>query len=161
MALAEHLYGQLCRFLPHTPTGCQQELFRQFGDYLVSENTDELFVVNGYAGTGKTTAVGAIVKLMDEMEMDVVLMAPTGRSAKVLSGYTQKPAFTIHKTIYREKNPGSAAPHFALDFNAHADTLFLVDEASLISNQSTESSVFGSGRLLDDLLQYVRSGVRN
>ncbi|MCL2502883.1 MAG: AAA family ATPase, partial [Bacteroidales bacterium] len=92
MALKQHLYQQLCGFLRHLPTDCQQELFMQFADYMVSENSDELFVVNGYAGTGKTTAVGAMVKLMDKMETKVVLMAPTGRAAKVLSGYTQKPA---------------------------------------------------------------------
>ncbi|MCL1973576.1 MAG: AAA family ATPase [Bacteroidetes bacterium] len=161
MALTQHLYQQLCRFLHHSPTPCQEELFGQFADYMVSDNTDELFVVNGYAGTGKSTAVGAIVKLMDELKIEVVLMAPTGRSAKVLSGYAQRSAYTIHKTIYREKNPGSPAPHFVLDFNKAKDTLFLVDEASLISNQSAESSVFGSGRLFDDLVHYVRSGIRN
>ncbi|MCL2739308.1 MAG: AAA family ATPase, partial [Bacteroidales bacterium] len=161
MALKQHLYQQLCGFLRHLPTDCQQELFMQFADYMVSENSDELFVVNGYAGTGKTTAVGAMVKLMDKMETKVVLMAPTGRAAKVLSGYTQKPAYTIHKTIYREKNRGSASAQFVLDFNMHKDTLFIVDEASLIANHSSESSLFGSGRLLDDLVQYVRSGIRN
>ena len=161
MALAQHLYRQLCQLLPHTPTACQQELFGQFADFMVSGETDELFVVNGYAGTGKTTAVGAIVKLMEELQMEVVLMAPTGRSAKVLSGYTQKSAYTIHKTIYREKNPGSASAHFVLDFNKAKDTLFLVDEASLTGNHSAESSLFGSGCLLDDLIQYVRSGIRN
>jgi len=161
MGLGSFLYEKLCRFLQHTPTGCQERLFRQFADYVVSERTDELFVVNGYAGTGKTTAVGAMVKLMEEMEMKVVLMAPTGRAAKVLAGYTQQPAYTIHKTIYREKNRGSASAHFVLDLNAHTDTLFIVDEASLIANQSFESSLFGSGKLLDDLVTYVRSGVRN
>ena len=161
MALTQHLYQQLCRFLHHTPTGCQERLFLAFADYMVSEQPNELFVVNGYAGTGKTTAVGAIVKMMDQMELKVVLMAPTGRSAKVLSGYTQKPAYTIHKTIYREMNRGSASAHFALDFNAHKDTLFIVDEASLIANQSFESSIFGSGNLLHDLVEYVRSGLRN
>jgi exodeoxyribonuclease-5 len=161
MALKENLYQKLCAHLRHTPTGCQERLFAHFADFLISEDCNELFVVNGYAGTGKTTAVGAIVKLLEEVEMEVVLMAPTGRSAKVLSGYTQKPAATIHKTIYREKNRGSASAHFVLDFNTHHDTLFIVDEASLIANSSSDSSIFGSGRLLDDLVVYVRSGVRN
>jgi len=161
MALNDFIYQKLCGFLQHTPTSCQERLFKQFADYMVTEDANELFVVNGYAGTGKTTSVGAMVKLMDEMKIKVVLMAPTGRSAKVLSGYTKQPAYTIHKSIYREKNRGSASAHFVLDFNKHTDTLFIVDEASLIANHSTESSPFGSGRLLDDLVAYVRSGVRN
>jgi exodeoxyribonuclease-5 len=161
MGLGDFIVQKLRTHLHHTPTGCQERLFIHFADYMVSEKTDELFVVNGYAGTGKTTAVGAMVKCMDEMEIQVVLMAPTGRSAKVLSGYTQKPAFTIHKTIYREKNRGSASAHFVLDFNMQKDALFIVDEASLIANQSSESSLFGSGRLLDDLVKYVRSGIGN
>ena len=161
MALGDFIYQKLCRLLQHTPTGCQERLFLQFADYMVSDQTDELFVVNGYAGTGKTTAVGAIVKLMDQTKGKVVLMAPTGRSAKVLSSHTQKPAYTIHKTIYREKNRGSASAHFVIDFNPHKDTLFIVDEVSLIANQSSESTLFGTGRLLDDVVTYVRSGVGN
>ncbi|MCL2727644.1 MAG: AAA family ATPase [Bacteroidales bacterium] len=161
MGLSNFIYQKLCRFLQHTPTVCQERLFGQFSDYMMSENANELFVVNGYAGTGKTTAVGAVVKLMEEMKIKVVLMAPTGRAAKVLSGYTQKSAYTIHKTIYREENRGSASARFVLDINKNIDTLFIVDEASLIANHSFESSPFGSGRLLDDLVKYVHSGVRN
>ena len=161
MAIGDFIYRKLCSFLQHTPTVCQERLFTSFADYMVLEQTDALFVVNGYAGTGKTTAVGAVVKLMDELKVKVVLMAPTGSAAKVLSGYTQKPAYTIHKTIYREKNRGSASAHFVLDLNLNKETLFIVDEASLIANHSSESSLFGSGCLLDDLVAYVRSGVRN
>jgi exodeoxyribonuclease-5 len=98
---------------------------------------------------------------MEMMKATVVLVAPTGRSAKVLCSYAQKPAYTIHKTIYREKNRNSASTHFVLDVNKHQDALFIVDEASLIANHSTELSPFGSGRLLDDLVEYVRSGARN
>ncbi|MDR2585671.1 MAG: AAA family ATPase, partial [Prevotellaceae bacterium] len=161
VGLGDFIFQKLSCYLKHTPTECQERLFTNFAAYITSNNNNELFVVNGYAGTGKTTAVGAIVKLLEEMKIKVVLMAPTGRAAKVLSGYTQKPAYTIHKTIYRDKNRGGMSAHFVLNTNMNRDTLFIVDEASLIANQSSESSPFGSGRLLDDLVEYVRSGVGN
>ena len=161
MALSDYLFQKLCSYLGHSPTDCQRKLFACFAGYLMQEDGKALFVVNGYAGTGKTSSVLSIVRLMEEAGQKVALMAPTGRAAKVLSSYAQKTALTIHKTIYREKQRGAAASQFVLHTQAPQDTLFIVDEASLISNQSFESSMFGSGALLDDLVEYVWQGRGN
>ena len=117
----------------------------------------ELFLLRGYAGTGKTTLVGALVKTLAELKQPVVLMAPTGRAAKVFSSYAGCPAYTIHKRIYRQKSITDDSS-FSLNVNLSKHTLFIVDEASMISNEGLSSSVFGTGRLLDDLIQYVYSG---
>ena len=161
MALSNFLAQKLCGYLGHTPTDCQQKLFARFAEFLTQEDGGALLVVNGYAGTGKTSSVLSVVRLMEEMGQKVALMAPTGRAAKVLSSYAQKPALTIHKTIYREKQRAAIASQFVLNTQAPKDTLFIVDEVSLISNQSYESSMFGSGALLDDLVEYVRQGQGN
>jgi exodeoxyribonuclease-5 len=115
-------------------------------------------VIKGYAGTGKTTMVNSITKVLQSLKIKSVLLAPTGRAAKVLAGYTGLPAFTIHKKIYRQKSSSDGFGFFVLDKNLHKNTYFIVDEASMISNESSENSVFGSGKVLDDLLEYVYSG---
>ena len=127
------------------------------GQFLMSRRGMELFLLRGYAGTGKTTLVGALVKTLTELKQPVVLMAPTGRAAKVFASYAGCPAHTIHKRIYRQKTI-TDTESFSLNVNLSKHTLFIVDEASMISNQGLSSTSFGTGRLLDDLIQYVYSG---
>lgn len=114
--------------------------------------------MTGYAGTGKTSVISTVVKTLDLLRMKSVLLAPTGRAAKVLSSYSGKQAFTIHKKIYRQKSSKDGFGNFSLDRNLHRDTFFIVDEASMVSNSSADSALFGSGRVLDDLIEYVYSG---
>ena len=139
------------------PTSEQSEAIRMMGEFLVSRRDMELFLLCGYAGTGKTTLVGALVKTLIELNQPVVLMAPTGRAAKVFSAYANQPAFTIHKRIYRQKSITDETS-FSLNVNLSKHTLFIVDEASMIANEGLSSTTFGTGRLLDDLIQYVYSG---
>ena len=140
-----------------TPTDEQAEAISMIGDFLMSRRDMGLFLLRGYAGTGKTTLVGALVKTLVELDQPVVLMAPTGRAAKVFASYAGQPAYTIHKRIYRQKSI-TETESFSLNVNLSKHTLFIVDEASMIANDGLSSSVFGTGRLLDDLIQYVYSG---
>ena len=135
----------------HVPTKQQRELMAKLSDFVVC-GFDAVFVLKGYAGTGKTSVVGALIRSMDELKQPVVLLAPTGRAAKVLSSYSEHPAYTIHKKIYRQQTV-SLDGAFSLDVNHHKHTLFIVDEASMISNYGDGN--FGSGNLLDDLISYV------
>ena len=139
------------------PTSEQFEAINMMGDFLMSRRGMELFLLCGYAGTGKTTLVGALVKTLVELNQPVVLMAPTGRAAKVFSSYAGQPAYTIHKRIYRQKSLTDDTT-FSLNVNLSKHTLFIVDEASMIANEDLSSTTFGTGRLLDDLIQYVYSG---
>lgn len=139
------------------PTPEQSEAIDLIGDFLQSRRGMELFLLRGYAGTGKTTLIGALVKTLVELDQPVVLMAPTGRAAKVFSSYAEQPAYTIHKRIYRQKSI-TDTDTFSLNVNLSKHTLFIVDEASMISNEGLSSTTFGTGRLLDDLIQYVYSG---
>jgi len=154
------LYDGFLRRFPYEPTSCQDRLLRQVAGFLTSDEGD-ILVVNGYAGTGKTTAVAAVIGVMAELEVPCVLLAPTGRAAKVLSLYAGKPASTIHKHIYRQKSFGADGfGSFTLSYNKAKSTLFIVDEVSLIGiEQPGKGGVFGSGNLLEDLVQFVRSGV--
>ena len=156
------LYHEFLRRLPYEPTSCQDALLRSIGDFLTSDDGD-ILVVNGYAGTGKTSALAAVVATFRDLRTPVVLMAPTGRSAKVLSGYTGRPASTVHKQIYRQKSHGDDGfGQFSLAPNKAKNTLFIVDEVSLIGVEAGEqrsTAAFGSGNLLEDLILYVRSGV--
>lgn len=153
--LTDFLSAKIQQELPFDPTGQQQELIRKLGEYLTVTFSEKVFMLRGYAGTGKTTVVGALVRALDRLNQKTVLLAPTGRAAKVFSSYSGFPAFTIHKKIYRQKS--ASEPVFSLAPNLHSNTLFIVDEASMISNQGNESD-FGSGYLLDDLIQYVYEG---
>ena len=139
------------------PTEEQSDAIDLIGEFLMSRRGMELFMLRGYAGTGKTTLVGALVKTLVQLGQPVVLMAPTGRAAKVFSSYAGQPAYTIHKRIYRQKSI-TDTDSFSLNVNLSKHTLFIVDEASMIANDGLSSSVFGTGRLLDDLIQYVYSG---
>ena len=142
-----------------TPTMEQETAIRLFADYMTCRDDDHpVFILNGAAGTGKTTLAAAIVKAMVEMKQKIVLMAPTGRAAKVFSLYAGQPAYTIHRRIYRQRSGAIGMEGFSLNDNLHTDTLFIIDEASMIANQGYGDGGFGSGYLLDDLMRYVEAG---
>lgn len=156
------LYAGFKSRLAFEPTACQDSLLRDIGAFLSSDDGD-ILVVNGYAGTGKTTAIAAVIDSLVSMELPCVLLAPTGRAAKVLSSYSHRPASTIHKHIYRQKSVGNDGfGQFSLSPNKARNTLFIVDEVSLIGieqGQQQSSTFFGSGNLLEDLISFVRSGI--
>lgn len=137
------------------PTEQQSVLIEKLAVFIMSNDNRKVFLLKGYAGTGKTSIVSALVRALNSLEKKTVLLAPTGRAAKVLAGYSGFPAFTIHKKIYRQKS--IADFRFQLSDNLHKNTLFIVDEASMIANTSGETA-FGSGRLLDDLIEFIYSG---
>jgi exodeoxyribonuclease-5 len=153
------IYNNLCKNLGNTPTDDQSDALKKIASYICDNNNDVIFLMTGYAGTGKTSVISSVVKTLDSLRMRSVLLAPTGRAAKVLASYSGRPSFTIHKKIYRQKSSKDGFGSFALDRNLHKDTFFIVDEASMVSNSSGDSSLFGSGRLLDDLIEYVYSGI--
>lgn len=142
------------------PSPTQKIALESFIRFFFGREEDTLFLLKGFAGTGKTSLVAAIVNALIALQCKVVLLAPTGRAAKVFAGYAEHPAFTIHKKIYRQKSATDGEGEFNLGFNGGAHTLFFVDEASMISNMEGDSS-FGSGRLLDDLVEYVYNGKNN
>lgn len=161
MGRSEFLYSRFISHFRHEPTSCQDSMLRTVSDFISSD--DDIMIVNGYAGTGKTTAVSAVIAAMTEFKTKCVLLAPTGRSAKVLSSYAGHPAYTIHKHIYRQKSVGGDGfGQFTLAPNKDKETLFIVDEVSLISieaGQQQSTTSFGTGNLLEDLVSFVRSGV--
>ncbi|MBO5795153.1 MAG: AAA family ATPase [Bacteroides sp.] len=153
-----YLERQIKEIFHFQPTKEQDFVIKMLATFLLSPKSDLLFLLRGYAGTGKTSLVGALVKTLDMLKQKTILLAPTGRAAKVLSSYANHPAFTIHKKIYRQKSFADESASFSICDNLNKHTLFLVDEASMISNEGLSGSMFGSGRLLDDLIQYVYSG---
>lgn len=153
------IYNQLCRNLGNPPTDDQSTALRKIAEYIVNNSNDVIFLMSGYAGTGKTSVISSVVKTLDLLRMKSVLLAPTGRAAKVLASYTGHQAYTIHKKIYRQKSSKDGMGSFSLNKNLSRDTFFIVDEASMVSNSSSDLSMFGSGRLLDDLLEFVYSGI--
>ncbi len=156
--LKNHLYEHLTSGIDFQLTEGQKDLLNLFADYLVEGHDDRVFILKGYAGTGKTTMINQLVQTFSKFKLSSVLLAPTGRAAKVLASYTGRSAYTIHKKIYRQKSSSDGSGIFVLDKNLHKNALFIVDESSMISNDTAESAVFGTGRLLDDLLEYVYSG---
>ena len=161
MDRAEHFYRHFLSHLTYEPTPCQDSLLRAVGSFLAGDDAD-IMVVNGYAGTGKTTALAAVIDGLAELQLKTVLLAPTGRAAKVLSLYAHRPAYTVHKHIYRQKSVGADGfGQFSLAPNKAQSTLFVVDEVSLIgcdSAQQQSIASFGSGNLLEDLVSFVRAG---
>lgn len=143
---------------PFSLTNDQQIAITKIVDFIFNPKSQEVFLLKGYAGTGKSSLIGTLVKTMAQFEQKTVLLAPTGRAAKVFSFHSDESAYTIHKKIYRQKGMGDAGASFSLTNNLHQNTLFIVDEASMISNESNEGSFFGTGRLLDDLIEFVYSG---
>ena len=153
-----YLERQIKENFPYQPTFEQEIAVKSLSEFLLSTLADEVFILRGYAGTGKTSLVGALVKTMDQLQQKAVLLAPTGRAAKVFSTYAGHPAFTIHKKIYRQQSFSNETSNFSINDNLATNTLFIVDEASMISNEGLSGSMFETGRLLDDLIQFVYSG---
>jgi len=156
--IENHLINILTQKLAFPPTSSQAQLIDLMARYISTTETDEILLIKGYAGTGKTTMINTLTQVLELLKIRSVLMAPTGRAAKVMADYTGKAAFTIHKSIYRQQSSADGMGRFSLNKNLFKNTYFIVDEASMISNRSGENSVFGSGRLLDDLLDYVNEG---
>ena len=155
--LGNFIASKIFENLEFQPTRGQSLMIRELGDYLASDDLLEVMMIKGYAGTGKTTLVSSLVKTLEALKQKCVLLAPTGRAAKVLSSYSGRPAWTIHKKIYRQKSGRDGLGEFVLDRNLHKNTYFIVDEASMIGDRSHDS-LFGSGDLLRDLLGFVGSG---
>jgi exodeoxyribonuclease-5 len=151
----ERLISLIINALENSPTKSQEKLIEILTDFVVNRENDKAIIFKGYAGTGKTSAISALVKTFRKLKIKSFLLAPTGRAAKVLTSYSGKIAYTIHKKIYRQKSSKDGFGEFVLEKNIHTNTYFIVDEASMISNQSGDYSLFGSGRLLDDLIKYV------
>jgi len=149
---------KILEVFPYEPTSEQQAAIAVLTQFLTSPHAEEALLFKGYAGTGKTTLLAACVKSLEAAGQKTVLMAPTGRAAKVFAEYASHAAFTVHKKLYRQKKLSDAEAGFAIADNLHKDTVFIVDEASMLSNEATGAAVFGSGRLLDDLVRYVYSG---
>ena len=157
--IRDYYIKNIYKQMSFTPTMEQETAIRLFADYMTCRDDDHpVFILNGAAGTGKTTLAAAIVKAMVEMKQKIVLMAPTGRAAKVFSLYAGQPAYTIHRRIYRQRSGAIGMEGFSLNDNLHTDTLFIIDEASMIANQGYGDGGFGSGCLLDDLMRYVEAG---
>jgi len=156
--ISKHIATFIGNELAFEPTSDQKKLIENLSDFVINPDF-EIFLLKGYAGTGKTSVVAALVQSLKKLKINTILMAPTGRAAKVLSSYSSTQAFTIHKKIYRQKSIDDIAT-FSITANLYKDTIFIVDEASMISGASYEQSIFGSGDLLEDLMTYVQSGQR-
>ena len=157
--LNTHITDQIYAKLSFDATNNQKKIIEKLSAWLSDDDYNRIFVLNGYAGTGKTTIIAAFVATLKELGIKPILLAPTGRAAKVLTRYSNLTAYTIHKKIYREKSISDYQSKFSLDYNREKDAVFIVDEASMLSTFAADSS-FGSGNLLDDLVQYVRQGKR-
>jgi len=158
---ASEFSNSIFREFPYSPTPGQQDLIKRLAEFIMSDQGQfPLFLLEGYAGTGKTTVVSALVKVLPKAGYNAVLLAPTGRAAKVLSLYAQMPAYTIHKRLYRPAMDADGQVHFQVLPNKSVRTLFIVDEASMIPDdrQSNDSGAFQSRNLLEDLIGHVYSG---
>lgn len=153
--IQDFLTDKIREELGFTPTPDQQKALQMMVEFMYDRNPHALFILKGYAGTGKTSLLSAIVKAFRKLKQRFVLMAPTGRAAKNFSLLADYPAYTIHKRIYREEAFGEEA--FIINNNLTPRTLFIIDEASMIYNENAGNSMFGTGRLLNDLLGYVYS----
>ncbi|MDU8886951.1 AAA family ATPase [Yeosuana sp. MJ-SS3] len=155
---SSEFYSLLNQQFPFTPTLKQDIALQQLSEFIFNSSKDQVFLLKGFAGTGKTTIISLIVTNLWKVKKSAVLMAPTGRAAKVISNYSKKEAFTIHKKIYFPKKDKGGGVKFVLQPNKHKNTLFIVDEASMIPDIPSESKLLENGSLLDDLIQFVYSG---
>jgi len=156
--LKNHIQLDILSNLGFEPTVGQELVSKSLADFLVAPKNGQCLLIKGYAGTGKTSIIASLIKTMQKFKLNFQLLAPTGRAAKVLSEYSRVKAFTIHKSIYRQKSLSEGVGRFVLNFNKFSNTIFIVDEASMISNSSYEDSAFGSGMLLTDLVEFVNQG---
>ncbi len=153
--IASQIYAKIC----FKPTISQKKIVEKLSEYVADPDFSKIFLLNGYAGTGKTTIVAALVGALKEVGIKPILLAPTGRAAKVLARYSGEKSTTIHKRIYRQRTNADYVSKFSLDINRESRAVFIVDEASMLSVRSgADGQIFGSGSLLDDLVGYVRSG---
>jgi exodeoxyribonuclease-5 len=155
---ASAFYSLLKSKFPFVPTSKQDTVLMQLSQFVFDTNKNSIYLLKGYAGTGKTSIIGTVVSNLWEVKKNAVLLAPTGRAAKVISNYAKKEAFTIHKKIYFPKKESGGGVKFVMQPNKHRNTIFIVDEASMISDTPSDSKSFDSSSLLDDLMQYVYSG---
>ncbi|MDA8893675.1 AAA family ATPase [Flavobacteriaceae bacterium] len=155
---ASDFHKELLNKFSYHPTIKQSKLFLLLVEFLFSKNERSLFLLKGYAGTGKTTTISTLVSSLWRINKKSVLLAPTGRAAKVISVYSKKQAFTIHKKIYFPKKMPNGSVDFVLQNNKHTNTIFIVDEASMIPDRPQNGKLFENGSLLDDLISYVYSG---
>jgi exodeoxyribonuclease-5 len=155
---ASAFYSLLKSKFPFQPTSKQDMVLMQLSEFIFSSSKNSLYLLKGYAGTGKTSIIGTIVSNLWQAKKSAVLLAPTGRAAKVISNYSKKEAFTIHKKIYFPKKEKSGGVKFVMQPNKYRNTIFIVDEASMIPDVPSDSKLFENGSLLDDLMQYVYSG---
>ncbi|MAZ73384.1 MAG: ATP-dependent endonuclease [Flavobacteriaceae bacterium] len=155
---SSRFYSLLKHDFAHTPTAKQEVTLQLLSKFVLRKGNDQVFLLTGYAGTGKTTLVGTLVKNIWKAQLSFSLLAPTGRAAKVISNYSGKQALTIHKKIYQPKSERGGGVSFTLQKNKGKNILFIVDEASMIPDVAKESKFFENGSLLDDLMEYVYSG---
>ena len=154
----EEFCKQLFNNFPFEPTVSQNKWFDEVADFIFSNTPNTVFLLKGYAGTGKTTLIGSLISQLKKVGYKSVLMAPTGRAAKVMASYSKSSAYTIHKQIYYPKSDSSGKIEFQLKPNKYRKTIFIVDEASMISDDRNQSKIFENGSLLNDLIQYVGQG---
>ncbi|MBP3356481.1 MAG: AAA family ATPase [Rikenellaceae bacterium] len=158
--LNEHITTQIYANFGFTPTFGQKIIIEKLSAFVCDSDYEKIFILNGYAGTGKTTLISALVATLKELKIKPILLAPTGRAAKVMAHYSGQRALTVHKRIYLQQSASSFEARFSLGLNREHDACFIIDEASMLSNYSGDGTVFGSGSLLDDLITYVRKGLR-
>lgn len=156
----EKFCSELKALFPFEPTESQERWFPEVTDFIFDSKKNNVLVLTGYAGTGKTTLIGSLVKQLKRSGFNAVLMAPTGRAAKVMATYSHFPAYTIHKQIYYPKSESGGGLTFQLKQNKHKRTFFIVDEASMIGDDRKQEKLFENGALLLDLIQYVSEGDR-
>lgn len=152
-------YNDLLKSFPFTPTDTQNELLLQLSEFVFNKDKNGVFMLKGYAGTGKTTTISSVVNNLWKIGKKPILLAPTGRAAKVISLYAKQKAFTIHKKIYHPKKTSNGGVEFVRQTNKHINTIFFVDEASMVPDAPSNSKLFDNGSLLDDLMEYVYAGV--
>lgn len=152
----------ILREMPHTPSDDQAKAAARIAEFLADPRTEQAFILRGYAGTGKTTLVSAVVRVWQKLDRPVVLLAPTGRAAKVLGQHAGIPAFTVHRIIYRQETFKGEDTHFGRGWNGAKEALFVIDEASMLNthdaNVMETTAQFGDGNVLEDLSRFVTSG---
>src|SRR5699024_10868541 len=155
----DEFYNLLLKDFPHSVTLNQDKALKKIAEFSIDKHNNSVFLLKGYAGTGKTTIIGTLVKNLWKIYKSSVLLAPTGRAAKVISNYSGREATTIHRRIYYPKSERRGKVSFTLQKNKSKNTLFIVDEASMIPDRNHTGELFNSNSLLDDLIHYVDSGV--
>ncbi|MGC6430637.1 MAG: ATP-dependent DNA helicase [Jejuia sp.] len=158
--IAAEFYALIKQDFPFQPTLKQDIVLQQLSEFILGKSANAIYLLKGYAGTGKTTIISSVVSNLWKAKMSAVLLAPTGRAAKVIANYSKKEAFTIHRKIYFPKKTSGGGVSFVLQPNKHKNTVFIVDESSMIPDTPGDSKLFENGSLLDDLMQYVYSGFK-